>query len=255
MSEQLTTWERKHYVAGAAPFLFYVVFGDINTQAALKRRVYRSEGIPEGLELQSYDADEQPDVLGGFRQGYLWEQLVAENEPLAAEIASARNCLVLQGSPADPTTLDYLRDTIGLLTFFLDQGGCTVYDPQMFQWWGAERWREVIFEPAAPLPKRHTVILVSEEKNSGLSWFHTRGMRKFGRPDISVHNVEPHNRDAVVGLCNRFIEFQAFGGIVEEEQEIEVTSLPAAGRVHHKGHIEDPDFNNVHFEISWPRLT
>jgi hypothetical protein len=60
----------------------------------------------------------------------------------------------------------------------------------------------------------HVVILVSMGSD-GTEWIHTRGMRKFGRPDISVHKVEPQHKDAIIDLCNRFIELLAFGGIVQ----------------------------------------
>jgi hypothetical protein len=52
-------------------------------------------------------------------------------------------------------------------------------------------------------------------------------MRKFGRPDISVHKVGPQHKDPIVDLCNRFIELLAFGGIVHDGQEVRLNSLHA----------------------------
>ena len=89
-----------------------------------------------------------------------------------------------------------------LITHFLDHGGVAVYDPQMFEWWSPKKWRERIFSPAGPVPRHHTVILVSEDA-PGTEWIHTRGLRKFGRPDLSVHRVPPiatHRNHAVVGV-------------------------------------------------------
>ena len=73
-------------------------------------------------------------------------------------------------------------------------------------------------------------------------------MLKFGRPDLSVHGVTADLRDAVIDLINRFIAFQAFGGIIEEGREIKMPSLPP-GICTHQGDMDDPDFNNVHVEI------
>jgi hypothetical protein len=92
------------------------------------------------------------------------------------------------------------------------------------------------------------VILVSEEPN-GTEWVHTRGLRKFGRPDLSVHGVSLLNKPGVIDLCNRFIELQAFGGAILEGQEIRMQSLPPGMRCHRRGDVDDPDFNNVHVEI------
>ena len=97
------------------------------------------------------------------------------------------------------------------------------------------------------------MILVSEEPDSSLKWHHTRGMRKFGRPDISVHNVPTELEDGVIDLCNRLIELQAFGHVVQDGQQVKMSSLPSGGVIRHAGDLEDPDFNNFHLDVSWPK--
>jgi hypothetical protein len=139
------------------------------------------------------------------------------------------------------------------LTYLLDNGVCAIYDPQMFHWWSPEQWRERIFEPASPVPRRHVVILYSpEEQSPELLWVHTRGMRKFGRPDLSVRRIGAAHRDAVFDLCERFIEYQAFGAVIPEGQSVRMATLPPGGVAHHGGDLDDPDFNNVHVEFVWP---
>jgi len=71
------------------------------------------------------------------------------------------------------------------------------------------------FEPAAAVPTHHLMIFTSEDEN-GTEWFHTRGMRKSGRPDLSIHRVTADLRDGIIDLFNRFIEYQAFGGVIAE---------------------------------------
>jgi hypothetical protein len=93
--------------------------------------------------------------------------------------------------------------------------------------------------------------ITSQETTPALAWYHTRGMRKFGRPDLSIHNVPAKYHEAVIELCNRFIEFQAFGGIIEEGQAIRMKSLPEGMTCHHEGTLDDLDFNNFHVEIVW----
>ena len=97
----------------------------------------------------------------------------------------------------------------------------------------------------------HVSILFSAEESGGL-WFHTRGMRKFGRPDLSLHNVPDKYEKAAIELCNRFIELQAAGGRIPDGQEIQMPSLPGGLVCRHKGSLDDPDFNNVHVEIQFP---
>ena len=58
---------------------------------------------------------------------------------------------------------------------------------------------------------------------------------------------------AIEGLGSRTpVEFQAFGGIIDEGQEIRMRSLPPGMTCRHRGDVDDPDFNNMHVEIVWP---
>lgn len=253
MSDPLASWERPHFVAGGGePFLIYVLYGDIDTDAALSRSRYRSNGIADGLEPAKYSRENFPGVFEGFESGFLWGRLKIKNPVLAAAVTTSPECLVLRGNPRDDISLDYLRDAVGLLTFFLDHGGIGIFDPQTFQWWTPADWRARIFDPAATSPKNHVMILHSQDDRPDTKWFHTRGMRKFGRPDISVRHVPPAHENGVIDLCNRLIELQALGAIVAEGREIKMASLPPGGTARHGGDLDDPDFNNTHIEIVWP---
>jgi hypothetical protein len=246
-------WKREHFVpSGGDPFLFYVAFGEIDAAAPLSASRYRSNGAPDEIELMSYDRNSQPDVFEMFMQGYVWDRLRIDDPGLASEVESAPGCVVLRGAVPDPPTLNYLRDCVGLLTHFFDNGARALYDPLTLHWWNREQWNEWIFSPAASVPRHHVVILLSPEEGNRTTWVHTRGMLKFGRPDISVRGVDESALDGAIDLCNRFIELQAFGGVVPEGQEIRMASLPPGGRVHHTGSLDDPEFNNVHVEIVWP---
>lgn len=254
MAESQASWERQYHAeCDGEAFLFYVAFGEVAHDRPLDSRKYRCGGIPAGFQLIAYDKGRHGEYIAGFLQGYLWERLIAEDPGLARNIEQSPGCLVLWGSQQNPKTLDYLRDCVGLLTFFLDNGACAIYDPQMFHWWSPERWRERIFDPAGPVPRHHVVILYSDEEESPeLLWMHTRGMRKFGRPDISVRRVGAAYRDAVIDLCERIIEYQAFGAVIRDGDSVRIASLPPGGVAHNGGDLDDPDFNNVHVEIVWP---
>ena len=252
MESPLLDWPRQHYVPGGKnPYLFYVVYGQVDTTKVLSRGTYRCNGIPDGIRVMTYDPATHPEVVASFRDGYLWDQLTASDPNFAANVGAQDSCLILTGEIMDPPTLNYLRDVIGFLTFCLDAGGVAIYDPQMLKWWTPSDWRSHVFDIGSPAPRHHAVILVSEEAD-GTQWIHTRGMRKFGRPDLSIHKVAPQCRSAIIDLCNRFIELLAYGGIVPEGQEVRLSSLPDGMQCFRRGNEDDPDFNNEHIEIAWP---
>ena len=80
-------------------------------------------------------------------------------------------------------------------------------------------------------------------------WLHSRGLRAFGRPDLSMRHVPQDAMAAASDLCNRLIETQAYGAVIPDGP----VEGPTGGMVAHTaGSLEDPDFNNVHIELAWP---
>src|SRR5207245_7354151 len=106
--------------------------------------------------------------------------------------------------------------------------------------------------PQPPRLSKHSVILFSDEPD-GTRWYHTRGLRKFGRPDLSMHGVRADYESAVIEMFNRLILLQAEGHRIAEGPEIHMASLPSGLTCHRSGSVDDPDFNNVHLEIKCVR--
>jgi hypothetical protein len=247
VSADLPNWERSHYQAGKATALIYfVVYGQFSNDVKISRSKYRTAGLPEDFTLTQVSRKKHGPLP--FTDGEFGKSV--KDAALFERTQQASEGMILRGEIADPPNLNYLRDSIGVLTFFMDHGGFAVCDPQQFELYDAERWRRDIFDPGATNLFRHVKILFFEEP--GGAWYHTRGMRKFARPDLSVRKVPREYSEAAIDLCNRFILMQALGAQIPEGQEIRVKSLPPGLICHHLGSLDDPDFNNVHVEINWP---
>lgn len=249
----LTDWKRDQYVPGGGNALvFYAVHGKFEEAMQLDGQHYRTAGPPAGLRIEIHERKNTPDTEF-FISDYLGGELEAQGPEIQSSVLASPQCLMILGEVADPENLNYLRDTVGFIMALLDQGGIAVCDPQRLTWWTAESWENELFDPAIAVPRHHVIILTSlEENNQQLTWVHTRGMRKFGRPDLSIRNVPHKYFNNVAELCNRFIEHQAFGMVVPEGQEILMEGLPGGLYCHHKGDLDDPDFNNVHIEMLFP---
>jgi len=246
----LKTWERKYFGSPLdSPFIFFCIHGDFSADFRISQEKYRTLGLPPGCDLMKYGPNNHPEYVKSFLEGYLWESVKASNSTLASQITSSNECFIIRGELKDTSNLNYLRDIVGIITYLLDHGGVSVYDPQGFRFLGKADWLEDIFNPDGSVPRNHVKILYSEE--NGLKWYHTRGLRKFGRPDLSIHNVPSQYENAVYDLFNRFIEYMAFGGVIQDRQEIKMNSLPKGMWCENKGDFEDPDFNNKHIEIHW----
>jgi hypothetical protein len=253
----LPVWSRKFFQATPAKALiWYQVYGRFSNTIEISGSRYRCGGFPEAIDVSNYGRGDHEDVVTGFlNQPFFATGLKRDFPKLAQEVETAPECTIIRGEIPDSANLDYLRDTVGLVTWFLDNGGLAVLDPQTLTWYDRENWRAKLFEPGTLVPAQHVVILYSDEHGTGdkkVQWLHTRGMRKFARPDISVRDVPMEYRDGVIDLMKRLIELQALGRVVAEGQPISIKSLPAGMICRHTGNLDDPDFNNVHIEIGWP---
>jgi len=250
VSEPLPTWERPRFEPGGADaFLLFVVYGKFPVDTAVSRHEYRTEGLPPGLDVRKLTREQT--VKLPFTDGELAKVVREESPEVFEQVLAAPECLVIKGAIADPPNLDYLRDTIGMIAWWFDHGASAVLDVQRLKLYEPTAWWLDLFAPLPPRLANHVVILASEEAG-GTRWLHTRGMRKFGRPDLSIRRASVEQLGPVVEMINRFIAWQAEGGRVKEGQAISIEGLPAGMTCHHCGSVDDPEFNNAHLDIRWP---
>ena len=242
-------WEREFYQPeGGDAFLSFVVFGDLQADMEVSAKTYRTSGPPDGTDMELYSRAEHGAWIDGYTEGY-FGTLLAEAPALEAAVKAAPTVAVLQGEVEDPETLDYLRDAIGVVTALLDAGGVAVFDLLALRWFSPEEWKEVVFDPAGPEPIEHVLLLASHESDG--FWLHSRGLRKFGRPDLSARGLASEDDlETFAGLFESLIVTLAGGATIPDGQRIRIGGTKVERTVTLVGDLEDPDFNNVHYELS-----
>ena len=231
--------------------LNFYVFGRFAEDLAIPAARYASRGLPEGVALQRFGHNALRGWEGYPLKGALGE-LLKEDAPDAFEQArSTPDVLVVRGELADRDSLDYLRDTMGVLAGLLDVGGVAILDPQILSLFDAEAWRRHYLVPGGAPPRNHVLILRNPD-DEGRSHIHTRGLRKFGRPDLSLRHVPDAHAGQAGMLCERLVELQALGARFAEGQPLEVEGLPGELVAHPGGSLDDPRFNNTHVAFDWP---
>jgi hypothetical protein len=232
--------------------LHFYVFGRFAEDLAIPAARYASRGLPEGVELQRFAHNALRGWEGYPLKGALGE-LLEEDAPDAFDRArAAPDVLVVRGELADRDSLDYLRDTLGVLAGLLDVGGSAVLDPQILTLFDADAWRRHYLVPGGAPPRNHVLILRNEDDEAGRSHVHTRGLRKFGRPDLSLRRVPDAQAGQAGMLCERLVELSALGARFVEGQPLEVEGVPGELVARLGGSLDDPRFNNSHVAFDWP---
>jgi hypothetical protein len=158
---------------------------------------------------------------------------------------------LLRGELADYDSMEYLRDTLGVVAGLLDAGGVAVVDPQILEVFAADDWRARYAGDAIAVPRNHVVVLCQEDAGGG-AWIKTRGMRKFARPDISIRRVPRAEVQRAGAVAARLLDLEARGMRFGDGSVVEVDGLPDGMKVTRGGSLDDPEFNNTHLELVWP---
>jgi hypothetical protein len=234
-------WERPQYEAGGGDAsVLFVVFGPKPEPLRVTSLAHRVVPMDLSLELEY----QEPQVAAGLLDSPLGATLLQGWEGEEPSVLTADGCMVMRADVPDPKDLRYLRNCVGVVTAILEAGGRAAANLQSLGMFTPEQWRGVIFAPDKPQPRLHVNVFHGQEER-GTVWLHTRGLRAFGRPDLSMRNVPQDAMPAASELCNRLIESQAFGRVIPDG--------PIEGMVARTtGSFEDPDFDNVHIEFVWP---
>ena len=276
-------WARPLWIPGATDdadpfergdaFVHFVAFGVTADELEVDPETYLVREVPDGVE--AIDVDEG--WIETLFEPPMGDVLRVPDPLVAALCETADRAIVVSGSIEDPPTLDYLRDCIGIVTAALDTGGLGVLSLQSLSLFSPDRWRTEIFAGGPDVARRLVAVLYSEDEtvapaavasgpatgggadtdtsgddHAGVLWVHTRGMRLFGRPDLSIRAVPADQLDRANHLCQALVERLAGGVRVPDGASMDLGAGLGSITFAHAGHLDDPEFNNVHLAIQWP---
>ncbi|MBZ0221477.1 MAG: hypothetical protein IT467_03800 [Dokdonella sp.] len=247
-------WPRERWQdSGDEAFLLWFVFGDFDADFRIDAQRFRTRGLPPGIEAVRYRNAALAQWEGYPLAGTLGAIFEDEEPKLLDKARRAGECWMLRGNLHDPADLDGLRDLVGTIAGLCDGGGVAVVDPQMLTMFSAREWQARFFANDAFHARDHVLILRDgDDEQVGRIRVHTRGLRKFARPDLDVRNVPAALAGQAGELVLGFVEFQCAGGIITDGHEIEIEGKSQRVIAHLSGSLDDADFNNRHLALHWP---
>lgn len=229
----------------------FAVLGSFDGPVRLDPARHGLDALPPWLEVEEPVPTSDP-VVRELCLSPTMRRFLPPDTELAAEVEAAQQARVVWGQVSTPILAERLRQAIAVVQAVCEQGGVAVVDLQAWTFRSVDEWRADVFEPERVAPGQLVRILISEEDEGPNSWLHTRGLIAFGRPDVSVRNVPEGAVPAAIEMINRFVAMQAEGARVPDGQEVRMQGLPEGMFCRHGGSMDDPEFNNVHFELRWP---
>ena len=240
--------ERKHFKdINYKPFLLLVIFGAAGDKLQVSAIKHHVDGFPEGLEMHGLNRDDHADYIDGFLSGTFGVVLSSQDPETFAKCKDAHDCVIIKGEIVKDDTLDYMRNLIGIVKAFFDQGAAGVLDSSTFTLYSDEAWTDKFFEKDVNA-QNHAVVIVSEDGDD--IWVHTRGLLAFGRPDLSMHAADKAGAEECHQIMNQMIFYSGEGVFFNGEFKLHT----------HDGHdykvrsefVEDfdnDDYNNAYCNV------
>lgn len=245
------SYERPYYEdINYRPLLYYVIFGVSDEELNVSRERHKVDAFPDGLNFTMCKKAENSEYMSALLGGELGKILAERNHSLYETAYKANQWAVIQGEIEQDQDLNYMRNVIGFVQALVETGAVAVLDLLTFTLFTPEEWTENIFALDFD-PYAHVVILESVMED-GSVWLHTRGLGKFGRPDISLENVDNNEIEQAVRVVNQLLYYSVLGAFFSRPTKVH-THTGQAYIVNAKFHddFDNPDFNNAFYQISW----
>ncbi|GAA1612724.1 hypothetical protein [Actinoplanes couchii] len=222
MISPVEPWSRPaHRPTGREAAVMLVAFtgGEVLTGMDLTGAV--PAAAPVGaLDVRLHHWADNPGWIDGWRTGPL--RALAERElPDATVLDAATSCYTIQLTVADPSDLTHLQLAWAVAAEVCRAGAVAVLDAYAHDWYPAPKVAEL--DPHRPFTVMREISVVAEaDPVPGFGHpVHTRGMAKFGRPDL-ITGIAAEQVGEAAGVLNQLASRLAEGHVLAPGQQIRV---------------------------------
>lgn len=220
------TWKRTDYEeGGGAGRVFLVLFSEQDAPAvpAISRTRH---GVPSGealkhLEVAVVGADQAPDWIRAWTSGALRNLADRALGDDALRLPGARSCVRINGEVPDPTDLAYLQLAWGLARAFLENGCFAMLDAHQARWFPGKEVLDWAPERAFEIGREVSVIFETDASPGYGHIVHTRGLAKFGRPDLLMRGAQEAEADLAGRRLDALARRLAMGGRLRAGETVE----------------------------------
>lgn len=216
MSTPIPTWQRSHFQPGGSPNAFQLFCFSTGPLAhdvpmSASRFGLPSPEVMSLVEVRELTREMDSAWFDGFRSGSL-RAIATQALGDVSALDSATQLTAVLISRDDAPDLAHLQAGWAVAQWLVARGVSVLLDAQTNRFW---KGADVADWPATrPFALSTDVnVVVEAEPTSPTATIHTRGLQKFGRPDLVVRDVPGERWDAVAGLV-RALAMQLADGVV-----------------------------------------
>ena len=180
-------------------------------------------------EVRRLPREADPAWFDGFRQGSLRNVAELALGNLRALDAATEVTVIITSRP-DAGALAHLQAAWAIAKWTVARGATVVLDAQANRYWSAAELDDWPANRPFALSSDINVVVEAEGANAVASAIHTRGLAKFGRPDLVTLDVPAARWDSVAGVL-RGLAMRLVLGLVLRPGD----STPIEGGVAHFG--------------------
>ena len=241
--------KRQYYEdIGYKPFLVYVVFGVSGDELEVSATKHNVDGMPEGLDILSLARPEHSEYIDGIIGGEIGKVLKRADADLYETCSNTGKIVVIKGTIAKDSTLDYMRNTIGIIQAFIDKGAKGVLDLQTFTLYSPIEWTDRFFGKDVNA-QNHVVIIFSKEDDG--YWIHTRGMAEFGRPDYGISKVPEDKLEDYKQVIDQMVFYGGQGILFKGKAKLHTfNGKTFEVTTEFVNDFENDDYNNAYYKVS-----
>lgn len=187
------------------------------------RRLQDALGASREYSVMGYGRDERPELFAALAAAIASDAAGAGFDDHDAQIArEAKLCVELRAEITNPENNEFVETLVHLADAFRDLLHGIVWDVHMEKVFGHDEWRErVMEEPFSVL--NHVSVRREPAPGGATVACRTRGLKKFGSPDLEVLAMPADLADEVANLLRDFAEHIAQGEMVGPDETIDYT--------------------------------
>ena len=234
---------------GLKPLIIYLVFGVDDPQPEFSQEKYGSVQLPEGLNILPVDKEGMEELRDELLSGIYADVLREYSGDFFDKVRNSTGWVMISGEVQKDDSLTYFRDIAGIIQAYLDKGAIGVLDLQIIRLYTALDWKNKVFEGL--FNPMEQVLLMASPLN-GAIWIHSRGFRKFGRPDIGIENVPEDEVETAAEVAEQMTRYSAQGAVFADGS---VFCISGGRRYSVKlkfvPDFTNDDYNNAYYHINW----